>query len=109
MAAGRPWRIETGGLTLAVRLTPKGGRDALEGIEPLANGTVVLRARVRAAPRDGAANDALRKLVGRALGVAPTRVHVAAGAAARTKTLRVEGDGAKLAAALEMHVNEAAA
>jgi uncharacterized protein YggU (UPF0235/DUF167 family) len=80
-----------------------------EGIEPLADGTVVIKARVRAAPHDGAANDALRKLVGGALGVAPGRVSIVAGPTARIKTLHIEGDGARLAAALEMRANEATA
>ena len=42
-----------------VRLTPKGGRDAIDGIEELADGQCVLKARVRAAPSEGEANDAL--------------------------------------------------
>ena len=109
MAAGLPWRIEADGLTLVVRLTPKAGRDALENIEPLADGTIALRARVRAAPREGAANVALRKLIAKELAVAAGRVHLAAGAGARIKRLKIDGDGAKLAAALEMRVNGAAA
>ena len=108
MAAARPWRNAADGLALVVRLTPKGGRDAFDGIEPLADGRMVLKARVRAAAHDGAANDALCKLVGRAVGAAQNRVRIVAGATARTKTLLVEGDGAKLAAALELHLNDAA-
>ena len=41
---------DDGGIALAVRLTPKGGRDAIDGIETLADGRAVLKARVRAAP-----------------------------------------------------------
>jgi uncharacterized protein YggU (UPF0235/DUF167 family) len=109
MPAACPWRIEPDGLTLVVRLTPKGGRDAIDGVERLADGTVVLKARVRAAAHEGAANAALRALVADVLGIARSRVDLVAGANARLKRLRIEGDGAKLAAALEMHVNEAAA
>jgi uncharacterized protein len=109
MAAGRPWRIESDGLTLVVRLTPKGGRDAVEGVEPLADGTVVLKARVRAAAHEGAANAALQKLIASLVAVAPRRVHLVAGATARIKRLKIEGDGAKLAAALDMRFDEAAA
>ena len=108
MPADRPWSIAADGLALVVRLTPKGGRDALGMIEGLADGKMVLKARVRAAPHGGAANDALRRLIGRAVGVAPGRVRIVAGATARSKTLLIEGDGAKLAAALELHVREAA-
>jgi uncharacterized protein YggU (UPF0235/DUF167 family) len=106
MAAGRPWRIEPDGLTLLVRLMPKGGRDAVESVEPLADGTVVLKARVRAAPHEGAANAALRKLIASLLAVAPGRVRLVAGLTARTKRLKIEGDGAKLAAALEVLIGE---
>ena len=109
MAAGRPWRIEADGLTLLVRLTPKGGRDAVDGIEQLADGTHVLRARVRAAAHEGAANAALQKLIADVVSVAPRRVELVAGLTARTKRLKIAGDGAKLAAALEMRVTGAAA
>ena len=109
MMAGRPWRIAADGLTLLVRLTPKGGRDAVEGVEALADGTVVLRARVRAAAHEGAANAALQKLIASLLAVAPRRVHLVAGANARIKRVKINGDGAKLAAALDMRFGEAAA
>jgi len=101
MFSERPWLLAADGLDLAVRLTPKGGRDAVERMERLSNGTCVLKARVRAAPHDGAANEALRKLIARTVGVAPGRVRLVSGASARIKTLNVEGDGAQLAAKLE--------
>lgn len=96
-----PWRLAPGGLTLSVRLTPKGGRDAIDGVEHLADGSPVLKARVRAAPQEGKANAALEKLVAKTLGVAASRVHLTAGAAARLKTVTVEGDGQALAEALK--------
>ena len=33
-----PWRAEAGGLVVAIRLTPKGGRDGLDGLETLSDG-----------------------------------------------------------------------
>jgi len=86
---------------LSVRLTPKGGRDAVDGVARLADGTAVLKARVRPPAQDGAANAALRALLAKALGVAAARVHLTAGAAARVKTVKIDGDGRALAAALE--------
>ncbi|MEI9804305.1 MAG: DUF167 family protein [Pseudolabrys sp.] len=74
MTATAPWQPAAGGLTLAVRLTPKGGRDAIDGIETLADGRSVLKARVRAAPSEGEANDALCRLIAKAAGVAPRDV-----------------------------------
>ncbi len=63
MAAERPWTVVAGGLVVVVRLTPKGGRDAIDRIELLADGKCVLKARVRAAASDGEANEALIRLM----------------------------------------------
>ena len=76
-----------GGVALAVRLTPKGGRDSIDGIELLADGRSVLKARVRAAPSEGEANDALCRLLAKAVGVPPRDVALTAGATARIKRL----------------------
>ncbi len=94
--SGEPWRVSATGLELRVRLTPRGGRDVLEGIEALSDGSRVLKARVRAAPENGAANAALCRLVAGALG----RPGDAVRHAARLKTLRIRGDGPSLAATL---------
>jgi uncharacterized protein len=100
-APDRPWRIEADGLMLAVRLTPKGGRDAVEKVERLPDGRSVLKVRVRAAASEGEANAALVKLIARTLGVAGRDVSLVAGASARLKRVKVGGPGATLAAALE--------
>lgn len=96
-----PWSVTAAGVTLAVRLTPKGGRDAIDGIETLADGRAVLKARVRAAPSEGEANEALCRLIAKAVGVPPRDVALAAGATARIKRLTIAGDGPALMAALE--------
>ncbi len=102
MSSGeRPWLASPDGVTLAVRLTPKGGRDAIDGVERLADGRSVLKVRVRAAASDGEANAALIKLLAKTLGVAPRDVSLVAGATARLKRLKIGGSGATLAAALE--------
>jgi uncharacterized protein len=88
-----------------VRLTPKGGRDDIEGIEHLADGRSVLRARVRAAPHDGEANGALAHLLARTLGVAPREIALVGGATSRIKRLLIRGDAYAVAAALE-HIAE---
>jgi len=76
----------TGFALLRVRLTPRGGRDALARYE---NG--VLHARVAAPPVDGAANRALIHLIADALDVPKSRVLIQSGETGRDKTLRIEG------------------
>jgi uncharacterized protein len=98
---GRPWTVSPDGITVTVRLTPRGGRDAIDGIDELADGRAVLRMRVRAAASDGEANAALMRLIAKALDVAPGRVSLLSGASARLKRLKVDGAGTALAAALE--------
>jgi len=87
-------------VTLSVRLTLKGGRDAIDGIDTLADGRCVLKVRVRAAPTEGEANAALCRLVAGTLGVPARDVTVAAGATSRIKRLAIAG-GPALTAALE--------
>jgi uncharacterized protein len=98
---GRPWRVAPGGLLLAVRLTPKGGRDAIEGMADLADGTCVLKVRVRPAASEGEANAALIRLLATALGVAARDVSLVTGGKARIKRLKIAGAAAALVAALE--------
>jgi uncharacterized protein (TIGR00251 family) len=101
MAEAHAWTAAADGVVVAVRLTPKGGRDAVEGVEQLADGRAVLKARVRAAPSEGEANAALVKLLARTLDVAPRDLELVAGATARVKRVRVTGDPVALATALE--------
>jgi hypothetical protein len=88
-------------LKIAVRLTPKGGCDAVEGWMKGADGTRCLKARVRAVPEDGKANAALQALLAGALGVAKSQVKIVAGFTSRRKTVEIAGDGLKLAAVLD--------
>jgi uncharacterized protein (TIGR00251 family) len=103
---GRPWSASADGVVLSVRLTPKGGRDAIEGVERLADGRHVLKARVRAAPFEGEANDALTKLIAKTLDVPARAVNLTAGETSRIKRIAVSGDTAALAAKLERLAGE---
>jgi uncharacterized protein len=94
------WRSEPDALILSVRLTPKGGRDAIDGIERLADGRSVLKVRVRAPASEGEANAALVKLIARTLGVARRDVSVIAGLSGRRKSLKISGAASAHAAAL---------
>lgn len=82
-----------------MRLTPKGGRDGVDGLGDGPDGPV-LKARVRAPPEKGAANAALEKLIAGTLGVPKSAVRLVAGQKARLKTLEVTGDPAVLSARL---------
>ena len=101
MADAKPWRLSKSGVVVSVRLTPKGGRDAIDGIAALADGRAVLKARVRAAPSQGEANAALGRLVAKTVGVPPRDVILIAGATARIKQLEIAGDARAVMAALE--------
>ncbi|CAN7195153.1 DUF167 family protein [Mesorhizobium sp. LjNodule214] len=96
-----PFRLRDDGIDLFVRLTPKAALDRLEGVETTADGRSHLKARVRAVPENGAANQALEKLLAKALGVPASAVSVVAGGTARLKTLRVAGDPAALVKGVE--------
>ena len=100
-----PWHSAPGGVLVDVRLTPRGGRDAIEGVARRADGRVVLKARVRAAPSEGEANAALCRLLANAVGVAPRQATLVSGATAREKRVRISGDAARLVAALTRLVN----
>jgi uncharacterized protein YggU (UPF0235/DUF167 family) len=98
--AGDPWTAAADGVVIDVRLTPRGGRDAIEGTERRADGRAVLKVRVRAVPAAGEANAALCLTIARALGIAPRQVTLAGGATSRLKRIRVAGEPAVLVAAL---------
>ncbi len=96
-----PFRLRDGGVDLFVRLTPKAALDRLEGVETPADGRSHLKARVRAVPENGAANQALQRLVAKALGVPASAVSVVAGGTSRLKTLRISGDPRALAESID--------
>lgn len=79
-------------MRLTVRLTPSGGRDAIDGIEADANGERHLKVRIRAVPEKGQANKALTALIAKAAGVPKSAVSLLSGDTQRKKILRIEGD-----------------
>jgi uncharacterized protein len=79
------------GVIIAVRLTPKSSCDEVVGLEDRA-GMSVLKARVRALPETGRANEALEALIARWLGVPKSTVSVVQGGKSRLKQVSVTGD-----------------
>lgn len=90
-----------GVLRFAVRLTPRGGRDRIEGWMTGADGAKVLKARVSAVPEDGKANRALVALLADALDVARSQVRIVGGQTSRVKIVEVAGDAQALSARLD--------
>jgi len=101
MPAGAVFSVTDTGLSFAVRLTPKGGRDALENWETDSAGRAFLKARVRAVPEEGKANAALVELLAEVLEVPCSNVAISSGAKARLKMVRVLGDASALAEKLQ--------
>lgn len=97
-----PWRVIDGGATVAVRLTPRGGRDAIDGQGEMSDGRKVLLARVRQPPEDGAANTALLKLLAKAVGIPASAAEIVSGHTARIKVVRLHGDGPGIVDALAL-------
>ena len=86
-----PWRYSTEGISVALRVTPRGGRDDIDGVEMLANGKSVVKVRVRAIAEGGEANRAVTELLAKALGVPKRNVRLLAGATSRLKQVAVDG------------------
>jgi uncharacterized protein YggU (UPF0235/DUF167 family) len=76
---------------ITVRVTPRGGRDAVEGWTRDAAGRPVLKVRVAASAAEGQANAAVIALIAKALGRPRSGVKIVGGAAARVKRLSIEG------------------
>jgi uncharacterized protein (TIGR00251 family) len=95
-----PWRYSTQGISVALRVTPRGGRDDIDGIETLADGRSVVKIRVRAIAEGGEANRAVTELLAKALGVPKARVRILSGATSRLKQMAVDGDPRRLGEAL---------
>ena len=95
------YRIAEKSLRFSVRLTPKGGRDAVEGWTQGVDGAIYLKARVATVPEDGKANAALIAILAKTLGIAKSKITIAGGTTSRLKTVDVGGDPRALAAQLE--------
>ena len=95
------WRVRDGGLSFVVRLTPKGGRDRVDGWDTGADGNSYLKARVAVPPEDGKANAALIALLAKSLSVPKTNVAIIACATARLKTICISPAPPDLSARLE--------
>ncbi|PIB90160.1 DUF167 domain-containing protein [Caulobacter sp. FWC2] len=76
---------------VAVRLTPRGGRDAVDGWALDGDGRPYLKVRVSSPPVDGAANAALLVFLAKTLKIPRSAVRLVAGETARVKRLELDG------------------
>jgi len=94
------WRYSAQGVMVAVRVTPRGGRDAIDGIETLADGRSVVKVRVRVVAEGGAANRAVTELFADRLRVPKSAVRVVSGITSRLKQIAIDGDPKAIGAML---------
>ena len=97
-----PWRYSAQGISIALRVTPRGGRDDIDGVETLADGRSVVKVRVRAVADGGEANRAVLELLAKALAVPKAKVKILSGATSRLKQVAVDGDPTSLGEALRV-------
>ena len=91
-----PWRYAAHGISVALRVTPRGGCDEIDGVEVMANGRAVVKVRVRAIAEGGEANRAVTELLAKSLGVPKASVRILSGVTSRLKQVAVDGDPGKL-------------
>jgi len=77
---------------LAIRVTPRSAKPGIGGWRAGADGREELEVRVAAAPADGAANEAVIRLLATAFGISRSEVSIVAGAASRHKRLAIPFD-----------------
>jgi len=75
-----------GGVSLAIKVAPRASRNELAGVEAGA-----LKVRLTAPPVEGAANQALVKLLAKQLKVAKGKVRVVSGQRSRNKRVEISG------------------
>ena len=100
------WQAFADHVRLSVRLTPNGGRDAIDGVETGADGEAYLKARVSAVPEKGKANKALIALLAKRLSIPKSSLSLISGDTARKKILRIDGDPEDLIGRLKAIVKD---
>jgi hypothetical protein len=77
---------------LAVRVTPRSAKPGIGGWRMGADGRDELEVRVAEAPADGAANDAVIKLLAKALGISRSELTIISGTTSRHKRVAIPFD-----------------
>jgi len=77
---------------LPIRVTPRSSKPGVGNWRASANGCEELEVRVAEAPADGAANEALVKLLAKALGISRSELSMISGATSRHKRVAIPFD-----------------
>lgn len=77
------------GWQLAVRVTPRSAKPGVRGWRAGADGREELEIHVAEAPTDGAANDAVVRLLAKALGVSRSELAIISGQTSRHKRVAI--------------------
>jgi uncharacterized protein len=80
---------------IAIRVTPRSAKPGIGGWRAGADGRDELEVRVAEAPADGAANEAVIKLLAKALGVSRSELSIISGATSRHKRVEIPFDAAE--------------
>jgi len=88
----------SGGVSVRLRVTPRGGSDRIDGLARDAEGGRFLKLRVSAVAEKGQANEAVVRLLAKAWRLPRTALTITAGESGRNKVVTVAGDAAVLEA-----------
>jgi uncharacterized protein (TIGR00251 family) len=94
-----PYAPDGDALRLAVRVTPRARRSALNGIVDTGEGRVAVAVKLAAPPVDGAANEALVAFLAGTFGLPRASVRIVSGDKSRLKVVRLTGLSAEALAA----------
>lgn len=79
-------------VTVPIRVTPRSAKPGIGGWRAGADGREELEVRVAEAPADGAANEAVIRLLAKALGISRAQVTIISGHASRHKRVATPFD-----------------
>jgi hypothetical protein len=101
-----PFACRKDGLAVVLRVTPRAGRDRIDGMIDESEGRKALKVYVTAAPDDGQANAAVIALLAKAWHIPKSHLTIAQGAASRHQTVHIRGDGPALKQRLDTWLRE---